>query len=88
MWLLKPTGANRGQGIEIVSSLSEAAAALSSITGDSRNWIAQSYVPNPMLVKSRKFDIRIWTLWVGTDLSMLCPLIGITEARVARLNAR
>uniref|UniRef100_A0A7S1CF17 C2H2-type domain-containing protein n=1 Tax=Bicosoecida sp. CB-2014 TaxID=1486930 RepID=A0A7S1CF17_9STRA len=70
MWLLKPTSANRGMGIEIVGAVEEARAHLArasksaAAAGGDVSFILQKYLEEPMLVGGRKFDVRIWALLV------------------------
>lgn len=66
LWLIKPTSANRGQGIELVTTPAAAAAHLAKVAPtDATNFVLQKYLEEPLLVDGRKFDVRVWTLWVG-----------------------
>ena len=66
IWIAKPAGLSRGRGIQVFSNLDE----IEEYTkGKDRNWIVQKYIENPLIVNSRKFDLRIWVL--VTDLNPL-----------------
>ena len=64
VWILKPAGKSRGRGISCIQSLTEVekyvkAGAESEST---RQWVAQKYMENSMIIHKRKFDIRQWVL--------------------------
>jgi len=66
LWVLKPTGLNRGRGITIFNTLDKLKAILKSqefnIKNDIRTFVIQKYIERPSLIHERKFDIRIWVL--------------------------
>mmetsp|Transcript_21918 Transcript_21918/g.21104 ORF Transcript_21918/g.21104 Transcript_21918/m.21104 type:complete len:361 (+) Transcript_21918:487-1569(+) len=61
IWLVKPTNANQGRGIEIFSDLEDLLTFVNSRPQYSC-WVVQKYVERPLLFKQRKFDIRVWAL--------------------------
>lgn len=70
--IVKPEASSQGQGIYLVKKPSE----LQNIS----HCIAQTYLPNPLLIDSLKFDLRIYVLVTGCD-----PLrIFIHEEGLAR----
>ncbi|CAI2374863.1 unnamed protein product [Moneuplotes crassus] len=57
IWIIKPAGLSRGRGIQVFSNLDDI---IEYTRGKEKNWIAQKYIENPMIVNQRKFDLRIW----------------------------
>ncbi len=56
LWLLKPSGSARGQGIKFLESFSDVPKNLSIIT---------RYIHNPHLLKGRKYDLRVYIFVTG-----------------------
>ena len=72
-WICKPTGLNCGQGIFVVPNaqtfvkeLKAEEKARSSGMRRKAARILQRYIPNPLLLKGRKFDIRCYMLIATT----------------------
>lgn len=58
IWILKPAGSSRGRGIEIFNHLEEIKSKLQTEC----HYVIQKYIENPLIIKSKKFDIRQWVL--------------------------
>jgi tubulin--tyrosine ligase len=66
IWLVKPSNANQGRGIEIFSEVDE----LTYFVNSRPHFtccVVQKYVERPLLFKGRKFDIRVWALFTGKN---------------------
>lgn len=66
-WIIKPAeNSNRGNGIQVVKTLSEIKLIIKEKTdpktGQIRTYILQKYIEKPLLVHNRKFDIRCYSL--------------------------
>ncbi|KAM4015806.1 inactive polyglycylase TTLL10 isoform 2-T10 [Anomaloglossus baeobatrachus] len=77
IWICKPTGLNQGRGIYLLKNQEQIIALRSqmlSILEDSRKpsskgpqaRIVQRYIPNPLLLEGKKFDIRSYLLVAST----------------------
>jgi len=75
MWILKPAGLNRGRGIRIFNSVDFLKNFIKNYSKDGSKierssltpnaYIVQKYIESPLLIKDRKFDIRMWVLVTG-----------------------
>ena len=61
MWLVKPTNANQGRGIELFSELDKMLAYIDQRPATTC-CVVQKYIERPLLYRGRKFDIRVWAL--------------------------
>ena len=62
LWLLKPGSSSRGRGIKIYRTFERFLNRISTLKGNTRLWVAQKCIENPLIVENRKFDIRQWVL--------------------------
>ena len=62
LWLLKPGSSSRGRGIKIYRTYDRVVNRINQLKGNTRLWVVQKCIENPMIVESRKFDIRQWVL--------------------------
>ena len=61
LWLVKPSFANQGRGIEIFGNLDSMMEFINSRPSGS-SCVVQKYIERPLLYKNRKFDIRVWCI--------------------------
>lgn len=58
-WIVKPAALSRGRGIYITNSLNE-------IDLEKKSVVSR-YIPNPFLINSHKFDLRIYVIITSFD---------------------
>ncbi|UYV20075.1 PqqD family peptide modification chaperone [Halomonas qaidamensis] len=58
-WILKPTNASKGQGVQVLSDPTTAPLA--------PNWLVQEYVANPHTIRGHKYVLRLYMLIAGID---------------------
>lgn len=93
LWLVKPTSANRGIGIEVFSSVSEIKSFLETKArgasmGIAPVWVLQKYIENPLLYRNRKFDLRVWVLALDNgDIYIHAPGYVRTSSEVFDLES-
>lgn len=59
VWIAKPNFLSRGRGIRCFNNLYDIA---DYCLGKDVQFVIQKYIENPLLINSRKFDIRQWVL--------------------------
>ena len=55
LWIVKPPGKNNGSGIHVINKVDE-------IPTTEEDICIQRYITNPYLIKSCKFDLRVYVL--------------------------
>ncbi|CAM9819293.1 unnamed protein product, partial [Phaeothamnion confervicola] len=60
-WILKPSTLNKAAGVAIVRDFEELRQAINGCT-DVREWVLQEYIRCPLLLRRRKFHIRVYVL--------------------------
>lgn len=63
IWIIKPGRKSRGRDIKILTNLED----IKEYTNAPNYWVAQKYIENPLLIHSKKFDIRQWVLISSFD---------------------
>ena len=71
-WIVKPSDACKGHGIVIFSDITDILSFFDNVTDKSVAFLIQRYIPDPLLLPNgcRKFDIRIWVLYVSDDYTV------------------
>ena len=62
LWLLKPGSSSRGRGIKIYKTYEKFVNRINLLKGNTRLWVVQKCIENPLIVEKRKFDIRQWVM--------------------------
>lgn len=72
LWVVKPSDACKGHGIMIFNDLNQLLSFFDDVTNKSVAFLIQRYISNPLLLPNgnRKFDIRIWVLYVSTEYTV------------------
>jgi hypothetical protein len=63
MWIVKPVHLNCGRGISVFKELGKIKAYMRETEGE---FVCQKYLEKPLLVRGRKFDIRVWVVVTDT----------------------
>jgi hypothetical protein len=66
MWLVKPSNANQGRGIQMFTSWDEMLSFINTRACGTQ-CVVQKYVERPLLYKNRKFDIRVWAIMTSKN---------------------
>ena len=61
LWLVKPSNANQGRGIELFSNLDMMMNFINSRPAGT-SCVVQKYIERPLLYHNRKFDLRVWAV--------------------------
>lgn len=59
---MKPGSSSRGRGIKIYKTYERFVNRINLLKGNTRLWVAQKLIENPLIIENRKFDIRQWVL--------------------------
>ncbi|KAF4324270.1 hypothetical protein BBO99_00000916 [Phytophthora kernoviae] len=63
-WIMKPSATNKGAEVNVVKDFSKLRGIVNEWT-DIREWVVQEYIQRPLLLRGRKFHIRVYVLAVG-----------------------
>lgn len=63
-WIMKPSATNKGAEVVVVENFAKLRAVVNEWT-DIREWVVQEYISRPLLVRGRKFHIRVYVLALG-----------------------
>jgi hypothetical protein len=58
-WVLKPAGSNQGNGISLITRISQLPSEGSGLNRD-ENWVIEKYIDNPLLLDGSKFDMKLF----------------------------
>ncbi|EEY69400.1 uncharacterized protein PITG_05632 [Phytophthora infestans T30-4] len=63
-WIMKPSATNKGAEVNVVKDFKKLRSIVNEWT-DIREWVVQEYIQRPLLLRGRKFHIRVYVLAVG-----------------------
>ncbi|RLN87612.1 hypothetical protein BBJ28_00005249 [Nothophytophthora sp. Chile5] len=63
-WIMKPSATNKGAEVNVVTSFTKLRGIVNEWT-DIREWVVQEYIQRPLLLRGRKFHIRVYVLALG-----------------------
>jgi tubulin--tyrosine ligase len=98
LWILKPSITNKGEGLRIVSAVSEVEAAVRELP-EMGQWVLQRYVDRPLLLRpgvapasggGHKFHLRVYVLAAGALRALVFreALVLLAARPYARATAR
>lgn len=86
MWVLKTSRGFGGDGVSVFQDLSELRARFGACSHN-KEYVAQEYLSNLLLLEGRKFDVRGLLLIAGTSPYMLFHHEGYLRVSMRRFNA-
>ncbi|CAH0477797.1 unnamed protein product [Peronospora belbahrii] len=63
-WIMKPSATNKGAEVSVITDFQKLRSIVNEWT-DIREWVVQEYIERPLLLRGRKFHIRVYVLAVG-----------------------
>ncbi|KAE8895625.1 hypothetical protein PF005_g186 [Phytophthora fragariae] len=63
-WIMKPSATNKGAEVNVIKDFKKLRSIVNEWT-DIREWVVQEYIQRPLLLRGRKFHIRVYVLAVG-----------------------
>ena len=58
LWIVKPGFLNRGHKIQVFDNFDDIMNYMNK--SEIERWVVQKYIENPLIINSKKFDIRLW----------------------------
>lgn len=85
-WIMKPSATNKGAEVNVITTFAKLRQVIGDWT-DIREWVLQEYIQRPLLLRGRKFHIRVYVLALGClkvfvyqHCLLLCALEQYNEA--------
>lgn len=73
LWIFKPSGLSRGKGIRILWQLAHLKSGDDPLLDAEQQYIAQRYIRQPLLLKGRKSEVRVY--WIVASVDPLLVLM-------------